>query len=173
MITVLSQKFNSLSQKIYDSVIASLQLHLVKCTCGKGGCLIFYGHYHRKIKYCSDLIDLCIQRVRCKECGTSHALIPSSVVPYSRSTLEDQQEILLCFDAGRPFHHVLARNYLIDESNARYIVRQYSSFWKQRLLSLGLTLKDALTAPCLLFYSLQFMQIHRTRNKLYPFTNTT
>lgn len=67
---------------------------------------------------------------------------------------------------------ILAENLLIDENNVKYIVRQYRRHWKQRLLSIGQTLLDSLTVPCLHAYFRQFMQIHRTRNILCTYTNT-
>jgi 16S rRNA A1518/A1519 N6-dimethyltransferase RsmA/KsgA/DIM1 with predicted DNA glycosylase/AP lyase activity len=62
---------------------------------------------------------------------------------------------------------VMLRNFLIDESNINYIVRQFRKHWKQRLLAIGASLSEDLTVPCLSAYSRQFMQIHRTRNILF------
>ena len=62
---------------------------------------------------------------------------------------------------------VLQRNLLIDENNVKYMFRQFRRFWQQRLLSIGASLSDALTVPCLSAYAMQFMQIRRTRNLLF------
>lgn len=171
MITVLFKNCNSFSQNSYDMAMDQLQLHMVKCTCGKSGCLIRYGHYRRHVKIMSDLLCLIVQRVRCKECGTSHALIPSVLVPYSQIPLEDQQEILECVENGVSPEPVMDRNILIDENNVKYIIRQYRRHWEQRILSLRLSLSDHLTVPSLAAFSRQFMQIHRTRNILFSSTN--
>ena len=144
-----------------------LQLHMVKCTCGRSGCLIRYGHYRRHVKIMSDLLCLIVQRVRCKECGTSHALIPSVLVPYSQIPLGDQQEILERVENGVSPEPVLNRNILIDENNVKYIIRQFRQHWKQRILSLGLSLSDPLTVPSLAAFSRQFMQIHRTGTSFF------
>lgn len=173
MITVLFKDYNTFSQDSYDSAVDELQLHTVKCTCGKSGCLIRHGHYCRQVKLMSDLLCLIVQRVRCKECGTSHALIPSVLVPYSQIPLEDQQEILECIENGVSPEPVMDRNLLVDENNVKYIIRQFRKHWKQRLFSLGLSLKDQLTIPSLAVFSRQFMQIHRTRNILLSATNTS
>lgn len=148
-------------------MISRIQLHLVKCPCGKSGCLIRYGYYTRKVKIMSTLISLVVQRVRCRECGHTHALIPSPLVPYSQIPMNDQQELLDCMEKHRPLEDVMQRNILIDENNAKYIHRQFLRHWKQRLLSIGAAISDALTIPCLTVYSRQFMQIHRTPNILY------
>lgn len=173
MITVLFKDCNSFSQDSYDLAIDELQLHMVKCTCGRSGCLIRYGHYPRQMKLMSDLLCLIVQRVWCKECGTSHALIPSLLVPYSQIPLDDQQEILECVENGLSPEPVMDRNILIDENHVKYIVRQFRRHWEQRILSLGLSLSDHLTIPSLTAFSRQFMQVHRTRNILFSPTNTS
>lgn len=167
MITVLFEDCNTFSQDIYDQAIHAIQLHTVECTCGKKGCLVFYGHYKRHLKYRSEDILLKVQRVLCNECGQTHALLLSEIVPYSQIPLEDQQEILECTENSRSPETILDRNLLIDENNVKYIVRQYKRHWKQRLLSIGKTLRDRLTVPCLHTFGRQFMQIHRTGNILF------
>lgn len=171
MITVIFKDCNDFSQNDYDCKINELQLHRFECTCGKKGCLIRYGHYKRSVKFQSVLLCLSIQRVFCTQCWVSHALIPSILVPYSQVILHDQQQILDCSEKGQDFGHVMESNLLIDENNIKYIIRQFKKHWKQRLLSAALEILDDLTSPCLCIYSRQFMQIHRTRNKLCPCTN--
>ena len=171
MITVLIDDCNAFSQASYDSAVDSLQLHMVECTCGKKGSLIRYGHYHRRVKYLSDLLDIAIQRVLCSECGVTHALIPSPLVPYSQMTLDDQLEVLRCSENGSSADALMEKNILIDENNVKHIIRQFRRHWKQRVLSLGLSLTDALTVPCLQAFSRQFMQIHRTPNILCSITS--
>ena len=167
MITVLFEDCNTFSQDIYDQAVASLQLHRLECTCGKKGCLVFYGHYKRRLKFMSESILLTVQRVFCTECHKTHALLLSLIVPYSQIPIKDQQEILECAENGTVPDAVLNRNLLIDENNVKYIVHQYKCHWKQRLLSIGRTLKDPLAVPCLLAFRRQFMQIHRTGNILF------
>ena len=172
MITVLMEDCNGFSQDLYKKLIDGLQLHMVECTCGKKGCLIFFGHYRRTVKYLSNTIRLCIQRVCCKECGKTNALLPSLLVPYSQIPLRDQQEILHAMACGSSPEPVMERNNLVDENHIKYIFSQFKKHWRQRLLSLGLSLLDDLTSPCLETFLRQFMQIHRTRNRLCSFTNT-
>ena len=167
MITVLFEDCNTFSQEIYDQAVNAIQLHMLECTCGKKGCLIRYGHYKRHLKFRSVDILLIVQRVFCEECGKTHALLLSLIVPYSQIPLEDQQEILACTEDSATPEPVLERNILVDENNVKYIVRQYRRHWKQRLLSIGKTLQDRLPRPCLHAYSRQFMQIHRTGNILF------
>lgn len=172
MITVPLDDCNDFSQDSYKKLIGSLKLHMVECTCTKKGCLIFFGHYYRTVKYLSHTIRLCIQRVYCKKCEKTNALFPSLLVPYSQIPLRDQQEILQAMDTGSSPELVMERNNLIDENHIKYLFSQFKKHWKQRLLSLGLSILDDLTPPCLSAFSRQFMQIHRTRNILCSFTNT-
>ena len=172
MITIIFKECNDFSQKMYDSLMDGLQLFQVECTCGKKGCLIRYGHYRRSVKLNSAMVWLSIQRVFCTECGVTHALIPSILVPYSQVPLSDQQQILDRAEKGKDMEPVMQNNLLIDENNVKYIIRQFKRHWKQRLLSAALAVMDDLTAPCLSLYSRQFMQVHRTRNKLCTRTNT-
>lgn len=173
MITTLIDDCNGFSQESYDSAINNLQLHMVECPCGKKGFLIRYGHYHRRLKHLCELLDIRIQRVLCTACGKSHALMPSLIVPYSQITQVDQQDILACVEKGISPEGVMQRNFLIDENNVKYIIRQFRRHWKQRILSLGLSLADALTIPCLRAFGRQFMQVHHTRNILCSSANMT
>ena len=172
MITFLLPYYNEFSQEIYEQIINELPLPCIECSCGKSGCLIFYGHYQRTIKWHSKLIKLIVQRVLCKECGATHALLPDVLVPYSQISLEDQQKIIRLIEDGECIEPILEANCLIDENNIKYIIRQYRKHWKEKLLSIGNTLLEPLTIPCFSAYSRQFMQIHRTRNKLNTITNT-
>ena len=167
MITIIFDNCNTLSQDVYDQMIDRLPIHRLICSCKKSGHLILYGHYKRSARFFSTTILLSIQRVWCKACHKSHALIPSLIIPYSQIPLGDQQQIIDCAEHGKPFGHILSRNLLIDENNVKYILRQYQKHWKQRLLSIGLNTSDALTVPCLSVYLRQFMQIHRTPNILF------
>ena len=172
MITVLIDDCNDFSQPSYDSALGCLQLHRVECSCGRKGCLIRHGHYRRRVKYFSRLLNITIQRVLCTECGITHALIPSPLVPYSQVTLDDQLEILRRHESRDSVEAVMEQNLLIDENSIKYIIRQFRRHWKQRILSLGLCLTDTLTVPCLQAFSRQFMQVHRTLNILCCITNT-
>ncbi len=173
MITVPVEDCNDFSQSFYDRIVNAIQLHTVECTCGKKGCLIRYGHYTRKVKFMSKTVLLSVQRVMCTACHKTHAILLSLIVPYSQITLDDQQEILKLNACGQSPDPVMERNFLIDENNVKYIIRQYRRHWKERLRYLGLTLLDSLAVPCLHAFLRQFMQIHRTRNKLYVPSNIT
>ncbi len=91
MITLFVEKNNTLTQKFYNDLISNLQLHKLTCTCGKSGCLLVHGYYKRSIKVPSGKIHFRICRVKCAFCGKTHALLPSSIVPYSQLPLADHK----------------------------------------------------------------------------------
>ena len=116
-------------------------------------------------------MDVCIDKALYTEGSVQgmppHACPDSFLVPYSQISLQDQQEILICLESRQHPMKVMLRNFLIDESNIKYIVRQFRKHWKQRLFAIGASLSEGLTVPCLSAYSRQFMQVHRTRNILF------
>lgn len=169
MITFPLEECKGFSQKIYDDAVDRLQLHMMECNkCKKKGFLKLFGSYKRTLKLCSEALRLRIQRVRCTECDGTHALLPSLIVAYSQIPKPDQQEILKKQQAGESVEPVLERNNLIDENHVKYIIRQFRKHWEQRIASLGLTLADSLTPPCLSHYARQFMQIHSGLNSFFP-----
>lgn len=87
MITVRTENYNYISQDFYNKTIDSLDLNFISCTCGHSGCLIRYGSYRRNIQLPDQVLLLSIVRVYCKACGHTHALLLSSMVPYSQIPL--------------------------------------------------------------------------------------
>lgn len=143
-------------QMKYEKSIEELELHRITCPhCGKPGFLIKHGCYSRSIRLQCEKVTLKIQRMFCKYCKKTHALLPDLIVPYSQITLEDQRDAILCPEA------LLKRNDLIDESEIYRIRRMYRKVWEQRLLSAGIKLDTELTKKCFLYYRMQFMQIRR------------
>lgn len=154
-------------QSAYFQQVNSIVLCEVVCpVCGKKGCLIFYGTYGRNLFWYSLNILLHIQRVRCKECGSTHALMPHIIVPYSRVPLVDQQEILQHFVEGTSPEEVLERNLLIDWDAAYRIYRNFTNFWEQRISDLNLSIWDDLFASCLDKYFMQPFQMRDRVNML-------
>ena len=56
--------------------------------CGYGGNLHRHASYQRTIICRSITTKITIQRVICPDCGKTHALIPSDLIPYFQHTLE-------------------------------------------------------------------------------------
>lgn len=168
MLTVLVQDFNTFTQEFYNSVISELQLHQLECSCGHSGCLSFHGYYPRSVITPAGKRTLYICRVKCSECGHTHALLLSSMVPYSQIPSIVQQQIAIACEEGLDRSCICSSG--IDENNVKSIVRCYLRFWRERLRSAGISLKSLpdLIIACFSHYSLQLMQIRNTFNKLVP-----
>lgn len=76
MITIISDKINTLNQISYNNFLQNIEMHQLSCSCGLSGCLIKHGYYTRSIKTSHGVIKLSILRVKCKHCGKTHFYIP-------------------------------------------------------------------------------------------------
>ena len=179
MITVLVLYFNTFSQKLYDQMCLSLNLYQVNCSCGCTGKLIRYGHYSRSLKIYPENLILSIQRLLCLECGRTHAVLPSLIVPYSQIPLRDHVDIICTFENGTAPGFIMERNPFIDSTRVKYIICQYINHWRQRyhsssLFPLDLTsLHEYIVISWFRYFSRQFMQIHSTPNVLFVPANTS
>lgn len=172
MILISVRDYNQFSQDYYDSIINSLQFHRLKCSCGHSACLSIHAYYTRGILLPDGLHRLRICRVRCSECGRTHAILLSSLVPYDRISLIDQHTVVCAYENGTDRNVVCEQNPSIDENNVKSIIRRYTRFWRERLRSESIRLAEipSLVRSCLSFYSMQFMQIRRTAAMLFPLT---
>lgn len=165
MITISVDLCNPVTQKNYDDVINSLQFHQLTCPCcSHSACLTIHGYYDRSVRENGENATLHICRVLCSQCGHTHSLLLSSIVPYSQIPLADQTGIT-AGDAETVMEH----NPLIDENTVRYILRQFRKHWQQKILSQTISLQPlaGLTGSCFDFFNRQFMQIKNTPNILF------
>ena len=169
MITIETENYNLISQDFYNKVIHSIDLNQITCPCGHSGCLIFYGSYKRKLQLQDEILILTVARVYCSICGHTHALLLSSIVPYSQFPLSVHVDIIVASEEAASPITVLDNQEFIDESNLRYIIRVFKQHWHQRLRSEGILFSplSRLVRNCFLYYSRQFMQIKNTTNKLF------
>ena len=113
MILKTTNNFNLIiSQEDYDAFLLTVQLTTLICPkCGAIGLFIFYGHYVRHIIHDDFTIDckseIRVQRIQCKECLSTHALLPSTFVPYSQfpfiliyyiATLDENDDSIASFE---------------------------------------------------------------------------
>lgn len=172
MILISVRDYNRFSQDYYDSIINNLPFHQLKCSCGHSACLTIHAYYTRSVSLPDGVRPLRICRVRCSECGRTHALLLSSLVPYDRISLLDQHAVVCAYEDGSDRIAVCEQNPYIDENNVKAIICRYTHFWRQRLLSESIRLSDiaSLIRNCFSFYSMQFMQIRRTVSELFALT---
>lgn len=169
MITIKTENYNLISQDFYNKTIDSLDLNLIPCTCGHSGCLIRYGSYKRNVQLKDEMITLTIVRVYCTTCGHTHALLLSSLVPYSQIPLNLQVTAIHAYESGHSLPRILADQCFIDENNLKAVIRTYRLYWKERLRSVGLSFSEwsSFVTGCFSNFSRQFMQIKTTVNKLF------
>lgn len=170
MITVFVSENNPISQKSYDDAMDQLDPFRLPCTCGCSGSLIRYGSYRRHVKADGTKFPLIIRRVLCQSCSRSHALIPSSLVPYSQIPLEDQISLIEAFEEGDATDSILDSNPEMDDRTPFPLIRMYLLYWRERLLSERIALRPfvQLTKQCLSLFGKQFMQIKNTPNIFFP-----
>lgn len=173
MITLFAEENKPLTPEYYNELISELQICLLPCTCGHTGGLTVHAYYKRSVKLNGDKITFRICRVKCEYCGHTHALLLSSMIPYSQISTADHVSIINNYTNNLPLDSVMNNNPAIDEGNCRYIIKSYLRHWKEKLLSEGIKLisiQDLIKA-CFKAFSRQFMQIKTTSNIL--FLNTT
>lgn len=101
MILCYKEKINSLEEQIFkykdnlsikDKIVRIKQLihkyensynyGYLECPCCHSDKVIFYGSYERNVIIYDQCFKINIKRVMCKECGSTHAIIPSFLIPY-------------------------------------------------------------------------------------------
>ena len=173
MITIQVEKFNP-TQEFYDQCINSLQFHQLECPCcHHKDCMTVHGYYTRMIRISDDLVlELRVLRLKCSECNTTHAVLLSSIVPYSQIPAADQIEVIERHEQGESAGTIMEAVQSVDESSVKHILWKYVHFWKVRLQCerIALSEKAVLIRECFAHYSLQFMQIRFTPNGLFQGT---
>lgn len=131
--------------------------------------LTIHGYYNRSIKHGVSRLSLRICRVICSECGRTHALLLSSMVPYSHITTLQQINIIRHSLSDGNFSDVMNCTPSIDESCVRSVIRRFRHHWKQRLLSENIlpTTDNRFIEHCFSAFCRQFMQIKCTPNILF------
>ena len=169
MITVFVRDCN-ISQSFYDSVLYGLQIHQLGCpVCRHSACLSVHGYYFRTIAVSPEPFRLRVLRVRCAFCRATHAILLSSMVPYSRIPFSDQLAVIYSCQQHEDRSRICDLNPAVDENNVKSIIRSFRRHWEQKLLSLRISLAPVRTLVfrCFSDYSMQFMQIRRIPNVLF------
>ena len=144
-----------------------MDIHTLTCSCGMSGQLIKHAYYDRHIKTPNGIIILKILRVKCKCCNKTHAIFPECIVPYSQILLNDHVSIIKAYNNGSSFDSIMLSNEFIDESNIRYIIKQYRKHWKELIISFRISLDLSISKQCLRHFKRQFMQIKCTPNIIF------
>lgn len=164
MITVSIEDDKVISQRFYEAVLKDLSLASLSCTCGSTGKMVRHGYYKRHFKVNSEKIKLRILRVKCKECGSTHAILLSIIVPYSQVLLNDQIKIIQNYENRQSNNNIMNSNFLIDENTIAGIIRKYKRCWRYIItLNKFQSIKD-IAIHCFQKFNCQFMQVKNTSN---------
>ena len=105
-----------LTQKIYDKIISNIDFSTIKCSKCSHSSWGHYAHYSRRVDFFNLSYKISILRVQCKVCGVTHAVLVSSMVPYTSLSHND---IISIFDPNLV-------NFLdIDETYLRFLISKY------------------------------------------------
>ena len=150
-----NEEFNFLDINRYNDSVNNMNAYSIQCNCGCKGSYIKYGKYKRII----DKYEIFIQRVLCKVCRITHAILPTFIVPYERMPL------VYILD--------LVTNTIYDNNSADYELKRYKRIyadWKNRLKAIGIGIGDDINKVitfCAYYYNMCFMQnIIRKNGKL-------
>lgn len=170
MITLFYENDKLFNQDTYDNIISQIDLFTLECpTCHHSGCLIKHARYNRTFRASHSIITVKITRVLCKECGHTHAILLCDFVPYSQILIDDQLDIL----TNDNDQEILSSSPGLDLSDIRYVRKQFTLYWKQRLLSQSISLDDSISYACFKYFRQQFMQIKTTINSCQDVTHLT
>lgn len=163
MITIKCNLCN-INQRKYDEIINSLDLNRLQCSLCKTHNFVIHSYYYRKLKTRKGTIYLRIMRIICKDCKTTHALLLSCIVPYSRIDLNSQIRIITNDDVEGLMNEIDE----IDDHDINYIRNNFNKYYKERLLSIKVDVSDKnLVFKCFKYFKRQFMQIRCITNILF------
>ena len=156
MIIVHSAGVKKLTQESYNTMTDSLHLELMKCPfCHHVG---FYvnSYYERSVDDGEDSFRLLVKQIICPECGKTHAILPDTIIPYSKYTTHVVHAIV----TGDRYAQIIQN---VPQETIRWIISMFRRKWKQRLLAENIPLEDSpvsISKQCIKAFNMQFMQNH-------------
>lgn len=137
MIILYSKKINTNFKEKLKNYLNIVNFGNIECPNCHSHDLIRWGYYERNvIFFSSDKISLesttiQIQRVKCKSCNKTHALLPFGIIPYKQFTDEVISKILLEL-VNNKLESVLNK-YQIEQSLIIRWLFQYNKFHKSKI----------------------------------------
>lgn len=163
MIIVLTNMIAEITQLDYNQIIYALNLLALPCPHCKCIGMCIFAYYFRKVKNCSsdEKTKLRILRVRClnEECKKTHAILPSTIVPYSQITMADTIDIIQCESKDKELE-ILGRNILLDPKDIYRTKRRFTEYWKSKIADIKAAMGDSsFFTACIDKFKRHFMQI--------------
>ena len=156
MIIVHCTDVKELTQKSYDEMTDSLHLELMKCPfCHHVG---FYvnSYYERSVDNGEDSFRLLVKQIICPNCKKTHAILPVTIIPYSKYTIHVVHAIVT-----GDMHAQIIQN--VPQDTIRWIIAMFCRKWKERLLTESIPLEGSpvsISEQCIKAFNMQFMQNH-------------
>lgn len=83
MISFQTTFINQYDQNAYKEDIKKMNYSHIRCTCGSVGHFHDHATYSRYLQLdVNNTVLLTITRIKCESCNCTHALLPSTIVPY-------------------------------------------------------------------------------------------
>ena len=160
-------------QDFYDATVNDINRFAIGCVNSCSGNHIIHGYYFRRVKLPFGFFRLRIMRLKCKDCGVTHAILLSDLVPYTSIPLAVQVEIIRKQNNKDGLKSILDCHPEIFECEIYNVVLRYRNHWQERLKTFRTSLGNIenLVVSCFSNYLVQFMQIRMTPNILYTFNH--
>lgn len=153
-------------QILYKTTVGTIEMHQIQCpTCKTKGSFIRWGTYSRMVIGYGYEETINIQRLYCKNCLGTHAILLAFMVPYSRFIIDihiaiaqaknDDELFSICAAIGGEHYDW-----------GRYNKRQYRKYWKERLRAHKIAFDEKIVFRVFEKYARQYMQIRATINTL-------
>lgn len=115
IIIKLSSKIKHITENKYEKIIKSLNYHELSCPkCNSKG-LRAHASYSRYVDIFKRSHKVTIQRLRCPECGSTHAVLVEDMIPYSIASYSLIVEVI----ADKDF---------LESSHASYLKEKYLAY---------------------------------------------
>ena len=115
IIIKLSSKIKHITENQYKKIIQSLNYHELSCPkCNSKG-LHAHASYSRYVDIFKRSHKVTIQRLRCPECGSTHAVLVEDMIPYSIASYSLIVEVI----ADKDF---------LESSHASYLKEKYLAY---------------------------------------------
>lgn len=157
MITLKVEKINSeFNQKFYDDCISQIDIHTLSCSCNSHDNVI-HGYYQRKVRTDKGNIMLRVIRVRCKNCGKTHAVLISLIIPYKSVSLKTSIRII----RRENIKSLMIDNNEIDEQVIYRIRKVFNERYKKWMSLSKITFEDDLVLKSYIDFKSNFLQVRK------------
>ena len=116
IIIKLSSKIKHITENQYKKIIQSLNYHELSCPkCNSKG-LHAHASYSRYVDIFKRSHKVTIQRLRCPECGSTHAVLVEDMIPYSIASFNVIIEVIADID-------------FLESSHVAFLIEKYLSYF--------------------------------------------